>query len=103
VLVAKSGDDWAFRYASDYLEGWRFGVGTDLSGEQKRYGMMFTERGIYRPGDSVQVKGIVRAEVPTGNSVPTGLALDLVLQAPDGEEARARRSRAAASAPSTRA
>jgi len=45
VIIARSSDDWAFRYASDHLDGWRFGVATDLSGEQKSYGMMFTERG----------------------------------------------------------
>lgn len=86
VIVARSGDDWAFRYASDHLDAWRFGVATDLSGEQKSYGMMFTERGIYRPGDSVQIKGIVRTEVPTGNAIPERLALELSLRSPDGEE-----------------
>ncbi|MBI3203583.1 MAG: Ig-like domain-containing protein [Myxococcales bacterium] len=86
VILAKTGDDWTYRYASDHLDGWRFGVATDLSGDQKSYGMMFTERGIYRPGDAVQVKGIVRTEVPTGNSIPRGLALELRLRSPDGEE-----------------
>lgn len=86
VIVARSADDWAFRYASDQLDAWRFGVATDLSGEQKSYGMLFTERGIYRPGDGVHVKGIVRTEVPTGNSIPKGLPLELSLRSPDGEE-----------------
>ena len=86
VIIAKSGDDWAFRYAADHLDAWRFGVSTDLSGEQRSYGMMFTERGIYRPGDSVQVKGIVRTEIPTGNSIPKGLALEVELRSPDGEK-----------------
>jgi alpha-2-macroglobulin len=86
VIIAKSGDDWAYRYAHEYLDGWRFGVSTDLSGQQRTYGMMFTERGIYRPGDSVEVKGIVRREIPTGNAVPTGVGVELVLSSPDGEE-----------------
>jgi len=86
VLVARQGDDWAYRFASDYIDGWRFGVYTDLSGEQKRYGMMFTERGIYRPGDSVHVKGIIRSEIPSGNAIPKGLSVSLVLRSPDGDE-----------------
>jgi uncharacterized protein YfaS (alpha-2-macroglobulin family) len=86
VLVAKSGDDWAFRYTTDYVEAWRYEISTDLSGRQQRYGMMFTERGIYRPGDSVEVKGIVRNEIQSGNSVPSGVPFELVLQAPSGDE-----------------
>ncbi|MBK7586369.1 MAG: hypothetical protein IPI67_40050 [Myxococcales bacterium] len=86
VVVAREGDDWSYRYVSDHLDGWRFGVATDLSGSQKSYGMLFTERGIYRPGDSVQLKGIVRTEVPSGNSIPARLALELSLRSPDGDE-----------------
>ncbi len=86
VLVARSGDDWAYRLASDYIEAWRYDIPSDLSGRQQRYGMMFTERGIYRPGDGLQVKGIVRGEVPTGNQVPSGVPLELVLQSPEGDE-----------------
>lgn len=86
VIVARNGDDWAYRYANDYVEAWRYEISTDLSGRQQRYGMMFTERGIYRPGDNVEVKGIVRAEVPTGNSVPSGVPFDLVLSSPTGDE-----------------
>lgn len=86
LLVVRSGDDWAFRYASEQLSSWRYGVSTDLSGNQRHYGMLFTERGIYRPGDSVQVKGIVRTEIPTGNAIPKNLGVQLILRSPDGEE-----------------
>ncbi|MCB9577944.1 MAG: Ig-like domain-containing protein [Polyangiaceae bacterium] len=85
LLVAKSGDDWAYRMASDYLSPWRLDVPTDLSGDERALGLIFTERGIYRPGDQVMVKGIVRMETATGNGIPSGKRLTLTLQSPDGE------------------
>ena len=85
ILVAQSGDDWAFERARDFLSPWRFSVPFDWSGKNRNYGMIFTERGIYRPGDEVQVKGIVRREQTSGNSTPTGEELTLELFSPDSE------------------
>ncbi len=90
LIVAKSGDDWAYRVASEYLPPWRLDVPTDLSGDQHTMGLIFTERGIYRPGDAVKVKGIVRLERPSGNAVPNGKKLTLSLRSPDGEEVEKR-------------
>ena len=85
ILVAQSGDDWAFERARDFLSPWRFSVPFDWSGRNRSYGMIFTERGIYRPGDEVQVKGIVRREQKSGNSTPAGEELTLELSSPDSE------------------
>jgi len=86
ILVVQSGDDWAFERARDFLSPWRFSVPFDWSGRPRNYGMIFTERGIYRPGDDVQVKGIVRHEQPSGNSTPAGAELTLELFSPDSEK-----------------
>jgi uncharacterized protein YfaS (alpha-2-macroglobulin family) len=86
ILVAASGDDWAFERARDFLSPWRFSVPFDWSGRKHSYGMIFTERGIYRPGDAVQVKGIVRREQSSGNSTPSGEELTLELYSPDSEQ-----------------
>jgi uncharacterized protein YfaS (alpha-2-macroglobulin family) len=86
LIVATSGDDWTYESVRDYLSPWRFSVPFDLSGKRKTYGLIFTERGIYRPGDDVQVKGIVRRELPSGNENPAGEQLSLALYSPDGEE-----------------
>ena len=86
VLVAKSGDDWTYESVRDYLSPWRFSVPFDLSGKKQSYGLIFTERGIYRPGDDVQVKGIVRRELPSGKQNPAGDELELALYSPDAEE-----------------
>ena len=85
ILVVQSGDDWAFERARDFLSPWRFSVPFDGSGRKRNYGMIFTERGIYRPGDVVQVKGIVRREQTAGNAVPAGDQLTLELYSPDSE------------------
>ncbi len=86
ILVAKSGDDWSYERVRDYLSPWRFAVPFDLSGKKQRYGLLFTERGIYRPGDEVQVKGIVRRELASGNENPVAEELELALYSPDAEE-----------------
>ena len=86
ILVAESGNDWAFERARDFLSPWRFSVPFDGSGRQRSYGLIFTERGIYRPGDEVQVKGIVRHEQTSGNSTPAGAELTLELYSPDSEK-----------------
>ncbi len=85
ILVAQSGDDWAFERVRDFLSPWRFSVPFDWSGRKRTYGMIFTERGIYRPGDDVQVKGIVRREQTSGNATPAGEELTLELYSPDSE------------------
>jgi len=79
IVVVQSGNDWAFERARDFLSPWRFSVPFDWSGRKRAYGMLFTERGIYRPGDDVQVKGIVRREQTSGNATPAGAALTLEL------------------------
>jgi alpha-2-macroglobulin len=86
LLVVKSGDDWTYENVRDYLSPWRFSVPYDLSGKKNTYGLIFTERGIYRPGDDVQVKGIVRRELASGNQNPAGEELELSLFSPDAEQ-----------------
>ena len=72
IIVVQSEGDWAFEPARDYLAPWRFSVPFDWSGRRHTYGLMFTERGIYRPGDEVQVKGILRREQSSGNQNARG-------------------------------
>jgi len=85
ILIAESADDWAYERARDFLSPWRFSVPFDWEARKRSYGMVFTERGIYRPGDEVQVKGIVRREQTSGNSTPAGEELTLELYSPDAE------------------
>ncbi len=91
VVVAKSGGDWTYEAVRDRVPPWRFGVPTDLAPSLRRYGMMFTERGVYRPGDTVEVKGIVRSAARTGNAVSSDEPFDVLLRSPRGEVVETRR------------
>ncbi len=48
--------------------------------------MMFTDRGIYRPGDLVHVKGIFREEAERGTRTPAGRSVSVDFAGPDGEK-----------------
>ncbi|NLE85426.1 MAG: hypothetical protein GX607_03405 [Myxococcales bacterium] len=85
LITARLGDDWAHRRVSDYLAPWRMNVPTDVFGKPRTRGLLFTERGIYRPGDEVRLKGILRREAQTGNDVLSGKRFTLLMRAPDGE------------------
>jgi alpha-2-macroglobulin len=75
AVVEKGGDvaavdgNW-----SNGIQTWNFGVEEDRqSGESKVRGLIQSDRGIYRPGETVHFKGIVR-EIAIGRAptVPTG-------------------------------
>ncbi len=72
VAVEKSGDlavvdsRW-----HDGLHSWSFGVETGASGAGATIrGILFSDRGIYRPGETVHLKGIVREADNAGMHVP---------------------------------
>lgn len=86
ILVARRGADSAFAPVSERIEGYRLDVPTDFSGELRPYGVLFSDRGIYRPGDEVWVKGVVRVETASGNALPPEQAVTVTLSSPSGEE-----------------
>lgn len=84
VLIARSGDDWTYRAVDSVLSPWRLGVPFDDS-DDRPFGMVFTDRGIYRPGDTVELKGIIREEATSGTTTPAaGRTVHLDVQSPDG-------------------
>ncbi len=85
-VFVRSGNDWTFENIDDHLPEWRFPIWLDLSGKQHTYGVLFTERGVYRPGDVVKLKGILRNETPRGNATPVDRDVTLTLHSPDGQE-----------------
>ncbi len=86
ILVVRRGQDSAFALVSEYLEGYRLDVPTDFSGELRPYGVLFSDRGIYRPGDDVWVKGIVRNQAANGNALPGEKPLQVQLRSPNGDQ-----------------
>ena len=84
VVFARLGDDWSYRRASDLVSSWRHGVSADL-GPDVPFGLMFTDRGIYRPGDVVHLKGIFRQDAARGLGTPAGRKVQIVVDSPEGE------------------
>jgi uncharacterized protein YfaS (alpha-2-macroglobulin family) len=86
LLIARVGDDWSFRRVSDSLGSWRYGVDGDPSGSLAPIGMAFTDRGVYRPGETVRVKAIFRKPTPTGTATPSGEKVSYVVHDGTGGE-----------------
>jgi uncharacterized protein YfaS (alpha-2-macroglobulin family) len=85
LLFARHAGDVSFRRVADFLPAWRIEPAMRLSVAEREYALLFSERGIYRPGDTVRVKGIVRREARTGNGVLAGRKFVVQLQDSSGE------------------
>ena len=81
VVTAEKDGDVAY-LASNWNEGilpWDFGHGYQLweSSDILR-GSVFTDRGVYRPGETMHVKAIIRTDTPNGvRLMPAGSTLDI--------------------------
>jgi alpha-2-macroglobulin len=64
-LVARFEGDWIAQAENTFLGAWRLPVYPELYPTDTKTTYLFTERGVYRPGDKVWVKGIVREEADT--------------------------------------
>ncbi len=72
--VAYVGSNW-----NEGIQPWDFGVGYGLwEATDILRGSVFTDRGVYRPGEQVHVKAIVRSDTPTGmRLLPAGATLEV--------------------------
>jgi uncharacterized protein YfaS (alpha-2-macroglobulin family) len=82
VLAEKDGD--VAYVGSNWTEGlmpWEFGVRTDLGeSETLLRGTVFTDRGVYRPGEEVHFKAILRTDAGRGvELLPAGTPVTLTL------------------------
>ena len=65
---------------------WDFGVDSEFWGSEA-VGYLYTDRPVYRPGQTVHFKGIVRADDDARYSIPTEMqALQLSISDPQGKE-----------------
>lgn len=88
VVFAASGDDWNYERLADLTAPWSLDIPMDLSGAEHDDGLLFTDRGVYRPGDAVAVKGIVRRRTARGSAIPNGERVTIALEGPSGEVLR---------------
>jgi uncharacterized protein YfaS (alpha-2-macroglobulin family) len=84
VVTAEKDGDVAY-VGSDWNEGiqpWDFGTGADLTqAEPLLRGSVFTDRGVYRLGEEVHFKAILRRNSPSGvQLLPAGTALSITMR-----------------------
>ncbi len=88
IVTAEKDGDVAY-VGSDWNEGvtaWSFGLPFDLvESSSLLRGSVFSDRGVYRLGEEVHLKAILRANTPTGvRPLPAGTAVSVAVR--DGED-----------------
>lgn len=83
VLFARSGDDWTYREAGDIVSRADMPY-LDLAAKMPVFGMLFTDRGIYKAGETIRVKGVFRRNQPKGMETPRGREVTLRAHDPEG-------------------
>ena len=90
IVTAEHSGDIAY-VASDWNEGimpWDFGYSYSLwESTDILRGSVFTDRGVYRPGEEVHAKAILRADTPTGvRLLPAGSRVEVAVTDARGRE-----------------
>jgi uncharacterized protein YfaS (alpha-2-macroglobulin family) len=80
VIFVRTDDDFAYRRVESQLEGYRYGASVQMEPDHP-FGIVFTDRGIYRPGDTVHLKGILREEAHPRTVTPVGRVVNVKVQA----------------------
>jgi uncharacterized protein YfaS (alpha-2-macroglobulin family) len=83
IVVARLGDDWTWRTPQDEATWGGRDAWVDPAGGLEPMGMLFTDRGVYRPGETIKLQSIFRLPTPRGTDTPGGRAIDV--KATDGE------------------
>ncbi|MFO0676415.1 MAG: alpha-2-macroglobulin family protein [Polyangiaceae bacterium] len=78
LVFARSGDDWTYTVPdTDSFDSWRWDLHLDPSGALDPDGIVFTDRGVYRPGETLHASGIVRIPLARGMETPKGRHVSL--------------------------
>ena len=86
-ITSPQGDGVASNQWNDGLEPWRFNMEYDYNPTAQNYKTyLFTERGIYRPGETVHVKGVVRQRQGGAWKLPATVRGTLTVHDSHGEE-----------------
>jgi uncharacterized protein YfaS (alpha-2-macroglobulin family) len=91
-LVVRHEGDWVAASEGNFIGPWRMPIYPELYDVDTHEAFLFTERGIYRPGDKVWVKGIVREHGDAnggsagGLTVVSGRKYTVTLSDPSGNE-----------------
>ncbi|MGZ3475237.1 MAG: alpha-2-macroglobulin family protein, partial [Polyangiales bacterium] len=83
IFVAKLGDDWTFQPVIRSFSSSVSWSDVDLQQKGNYKALIFTERGVYRPGETIRLAGVVRKGDAAGLVPPAGK--DVRLRVTDGE------------------
>jgi uncharacterized protein YfaS (alpha-2-macroglobulin family) len=89
IFFVKNGDDQSYVLSGTQsgISPWDFGMsGTWEDPASSLLGMIFSDRGIYRPGERVHVKGIFRRTGPARLVTPGGMKVELTINDSRGEK-----------------
>ncbi|MEW5853843.1 MAG: Ig-like domain-containing protein [Myxococcota bacterium] len=92
--IARRGDDVALGSSAftDGISPWELGVEQSWAGPRGEVaGLLFTDRGVYRPGETMHVKAIARMLIAGELSVPTTRNATLVVTGPTGDDVLTRK------------
>lgn len=86
-VSSPGGDGFISTELNDGMELWRFNVNYTYNPQQEQNRIfLFTERGVYRPGEKVYLKGVARQWNKDGWSVPQALTGKIVVSDVAGQE-----------------
>ncbi|MBN1548262.1 MAG: Ig-like domain-containing protein, partial [Syntrophaceae bacterium] len=87
--IVRSGNDQVVIHSRDGTGIWPYRFGIDYRPNSEYLtndGYIFTERGIYRPGEDVRIVGIVRDKHAGEFVIPESLEIEVVITDPKGKE-----------------
>lgn len=75
-VFARVGDDWSYRQVDDRISRAEAPY-IDLAARMPVFGLLFADRGIYKTGETIHVKGVFRKHEPNGLLTPRGREVTL--------------------------
>ncbi|MEK8022204.1 MAG: MG2 domain-containing protein [Candidatus Hydrogenedentota bacterium] len=88
-VIVSTGDDTAVLSSewSEGIEPWRFSIWHEGGGNARELrGTIFSDRGIYRPGELVRIKGVLRIAAPDGLPPPPATKAAVRIASPSYED-----------------
>ena len=84
-LFVRKDDDWTYQRVERAAASYRGGVGVDLDAARRVGGMVYTDRGVYRPGETVKLAGVFRRVDAAGIRSSPGEAVRIAVTDASGE------------------
>jgi uncharacterized protein YfaS (alpha-2-macroglobulin family) len=85
VLFVRKDDDWTYQRVERAAASYRSGVDVDLEQRGAWAGIVYTDRGVYRPGETLKLGGVFRRVDAAGIKVVSGEAVRVTVTDAEGE------------------